>query len=338
MIQDTLQRRDLEILRTLVRLRYMTTQDIVAGFFTNPWVGRRRLQKLSGLDLIASHRKGVPDVLRYYAWRLTTRGVDAVAEAFPDEPIPEELSERLADGSLYNADHRAALTRLYLKLLAVRAGRMPDNADAARVKMVVDALRERAGQYWWQPDGDVVLRFDRLGQAVQVVPDATVCSRQKTVRVFIELDRSTHGLARVKDAIERYARFFSDAYAESFHDAREPVLLFVTRTAARQASIQDLCGQTFHSTARWAVVLDVEAAPWLDDALFDPAPATDSVPATSRGPSSGLIHVASELYHWAHEYRRALNANGDTFPPEGDALLQKLRRELRSLGRDQHAE
>src|SRR5262245_47904590 len=114
MMMDYLQRRDLEILRTLARLRNMTTKEIVAGFFATPTVGRRRIRRLSGLDLVASHRKGVPDDLQYYAWRLTPRGLDVVAEAFPDEPFPDGLAERLADGSLRNIEHRQQLSRLYL--------------------------------------------------------------------------------------------------------------------------------------------------------------------------------------------------------------------------------
>jgi len=93
MIRRSLQRRDLEILRTIGRLRYVATQEIVATL-------------LSGLDLIATHRKGVPERLPYYAWRLTSRGLDVVAEAFPDELFPDGLAERLADGSLHNLDHR----------------------------------------------------------------------------------------------------------------------------------------------------------------------------------------------------------------------------------------
>ena len=57
MLLDYLQRRDLEILRTLGRTRYLTTKEIVAGFFATPQVGRRRVRRLSALDLIAAHRK-----------------------------------------------------------------------------------------------------------------------------------------------------------------------------------------------------------------------------------------------------------------------------------------
>jgi hypothetical protein len=179
MIRRSLQRRDLEILRTIGRLRYVTTQDIVATFFATAHLGRRRLRHLSGLDLIATHRKGVPVRLPLYAWRLTARGLDAVSEAFPDELFPDGLAEHLADGNLHNLDHRDALSRLYLALLAGGTGPMPDDGDIASVQAVVDGLRARGTQFWWQPDGDVVLGFQRLGADAQIVPDATLSGRHR---------------------------------------------------------------------------------------------------------------------------------------------------------------
>src|SRR5262249_51237980 len=162
-----------------------------------PSAGRRRLRRLSGLDLIATHRKGVPERLPYYAWRLTSRGLDVVAEAFPDELLPDGLAERLAEGSLHNLDHRGALTRLYLTLVAAAVGPMPDDADLASLRAVVDAIWARAAQLWWQPDGDVVLRFRKLAEDMQLIPDATICGRYRAVRIFVELDRSTRGLSRI---------------------------------------------------------------------------------------------------------------------------------------------
>src|SRR5215470_10778437 len=43
LIRNSLQRRDLEILRTIGRLRYVTTQEVVTTFFATPHLGRRRL-------------------------------------------------------------------------------------------------------------------------------------------------------------------------------------------------------------------------------------------------------------------------------------------------------
>src|SRR5262249_40860207 len=164
MMADYLQRRDLEILRTLARLRYMTTKEIVAGFFATPTVGRRRIRRLSGLDLVATHRKGVSPELQYYAWRLTPRGLDVVAEAFPDEPLPAGLAERLAEGSLRNIEHRQQLSRLYLGFLGGETGPMPQEANVASMRAVVDSLRERASQVFWRADGDVAMRFSKLGE------------------------------------------------------------------------------------------------------------------------------------------------------------------------------
>jgi hypothetical protein len=195
MIRNSLQRRDLEILRTIGRLRYVTTREIAAAFFATPSLGRRRLRHLSELDLIATHRKGVPERLPHHAWRLTSRGLDLVAEAFPDEPFPDGLAERVANGSLYDLDHRGAVNRLYLALLAADAGPVPDDADIQTVRAVMDARRARADQFWWQPDGDEVLRSEKLGERLQVVPDATLYGRHRAVRVFVEVDRSTRGLA-----------------------------------------------------------------------------------------------------------------------------------------------
>ena len=240
MLVDCLQRRDLEILRTLARLRYMTTKEIVAGFFATPTVGRRRIRRLSSLDLIASHRKGGSDALQCYAWRVTSRGLDVVAEGFPDEPFPDGLVERLAEGSLRNIEHRQQLSRLYLGFLAGEAGPMPEEAKVASMRAVVDSLRARASQVWWRADGDVVLRFTKLGVDTQIVPDATVCGRHREVRIFVELDRSTRELARIEENLERYAWFLAHVHGEQFPDQRTPGLLYVVRSHGRKASLDAL--------------------------------------------------------------------------------------------------
>ncbi len=60
-----LEMRDLEILRALLRVRYLTTRQINGAFFSCPRVGRRRIHRLSDYDLIRPHAKGLPPVLRY---------------------------------------------------------------------------------------------------------------------------------------------------------------------------------------------------------------------------------------------------------------------------------
>jgi hypothetical protein len=307
----------------------VTTNEIVVTFFATPHLGRRRLRRLSGLDLIATHRKGVPDRLPHYAWRLTSRGLDVVAEAFPDEPFPDGLAERLADASLRNLDHHAAVSRLYLGLIAAGAGPMPDDADLSSVRTVVEGLRARATQVWWQPDGDVVLRFERLGQEARVIPDATVCGRHKTVRIFVELDRSTRALGRIAENLERYAWFLRHDHARLFADGRVPSVLYVVRSAGRRAGISEHAERILGNDVCWAVLEEKAAIDWLEGALVDRArdAAVLPPPATAPGDAhGGLAEAAKAVYVWARSYAEELRARGHELPEAGrDALLEMYR-------------
>lgn len=340
MLLDCLQRRDLEILRTLARLRYMTTREIVTGFFATPTVGRRRIRRLSGLDLIASHQKGVPEALQYHAWRLTPRGLDVVAEAFPDEPFPDGLVERLAEGSLRNIEHRQQLSRLYLGFLAAEAGPMPEEANVASMRAVVDSLRARASQVWWRADGDVVLRFTKVGEDTQIVPDATVHGRHREVRIFVELDRSTRELSRIEENLQRYAWFFGEVYREQFPDQRTPGLLYVVRSQGRKASLDALARRVLSDRVAWAVLLEAEAIGWLERGLIDPrvGPAHDAT--RDRGASAegagddekGLVELAADVYRWTVGYEKELKAEGRSLPREGQALFRALHRRIKTAG------
>lgn len=321
MIGRQIQRRDLEILRTLLRLRYVTTRELVTGFFSTSSVGRRRIRRIAEMDLIGTHRKVVPEALQYSAWRLTYRGLELVADAFPDEPIPDGLEERLAAGRLYNLDHRAGLTRLYLDL--VRGGAAGSDSDDAS-----DATRERASGFEWQPDGDVVLRFKRLAEEVQFVPDATVCGRQRQVRVFVELDRSTRGLSRIADNLGRYAAFLRQHYGASFADGRAPILLYVVRSAGRKASITDLAARVFGAGVRWGVAMEAEAPAWLGEAVLEPGYRSIAEP-TKEPPREDLLELAKGIYAWARGYERQLRVEGRALPPDGEALLLRLYQQLK---------
>jgi hypothetical protein len=336
MTRTRLQRRDLEILRTIGRLRYVTTQDIVATYFATPNLGRRRLRRLSGLGMIATHRRGVPDRLPYYAWRLTSRGLDAMIEAFPDEPCEDGLAERLAVGSLQNLDHRDALARLYLALVASGAGPMPDDADIASMRAVVDGLSARATQFWWQPDGEVVVRFEKLGDRLQLVPDATVCSRHRPIRIFVELDRSTRSLSRIAENLERYRWFFGHDYDRAFPDGRAPTVLYVVRSAGRRDGIGQHAARVLGAAVSFAVHEEAGAVKWLEEAIVDPAHelAARQLPAGAPvEPRDGLEAAAKAVYGWARGYVEQLRAEGRALPREGlDALVQ-MHRELRARRR-----
>ena len=53
-----LELRDLEILRALVRVRYLTTRQLHGPFFGHLRVLRRRMQALSERGLIRRHERG----------------------------------------------------------------------------------------------------------------------------------------------------------------------------------------------------------------------------------------------------------------------------------------
>jgi hypothetical protein len=332
MLLDYLQRRDLEILRTLGRLRYMTTKEVVAGFFAHPQVGRRRVRRLSGLDLIASHRKGLPEAFPYFAWRLTARGLDVVAKAFPDEPFPDGLAEHLADGSLRNIEHRQELSRLYLGFLAGDTGPMPREADVASMRAVIDALRERASQVLWRADGDVVLRFTKLGEDTQIVPDATVSGRHREVRIFVELDRSTRELARIEENLERYAWFLAHVHGGQFPDQRTPGLLYVVRSQGRKASLDALARRILAERVAWAVALEAEAIDWLERQLIDPARSRTRAEPIGPDDINGLVELAADVYRWAVGYEKELKAEGRALPREGQALFRALHHKIKTSG------
>src|SRR5262249_41093757 len=200
-----LELRDLEILRTLLRVRYLTTRSINSTFFSCPRVGRRRIHRLSEYDLIRPHTKGLPPELKYTAWRLTSRGLDAVAHEFPDEPIPDGLIDRVSTGSLHHALHREALADLSLALVVPDRAQLPEHDLKAHRRWVAD-MRRRANAITWSPDGDVVMSVSILGHRTDVIPDAVVRATAGGRRVFVELDRSTKDLGRIRECLERYAR------------------------------------------------------------------------------------------------------------------------------------
>src|SRR5262249_38700098 len=170
-----LELRDLEILRALLRVRYLTTRQINGAFFSCPRVGRRRIHRLSELDLIRQHAKGLSELLRYTAWRLTARGLDAVAEAFPDEPVPDGIIDRVATGSVRNAQHPEPIADLYVGLTVPNRRSLAENDRGAHRRWAAE-IRTRADSITWQADGDVVLSVSSLGRRFDVVPDAVARS------------------------------------------------------------------------------------------------------------------------------------------------------------------
>jgi hypothetical protein len=292
-----LELRDLEILRALLRVRYLTTRQINGAFFSCPRVGRRRIQRLSDFDLIRPHTKGLPELLRYTAWRLTSRGLDEVARACPDELVPDGVVERVAGGSLHHPHHREALAELYLHLVCPDRTRLPEN-DLVAHRRWAASMRARAGSISWQPDGDVVLSTSWLGQHVHVVPDATIWSAARKRMVFVELDRSTKDLRRIREGLERYVRVLGAMERTT----AQASVLFVVRSVARKANIETL-GRELEAPLELVVLLEPEAVEWLREEVL-----SDNPPDTTARP--GLPSVAERAYDWMIKLDQLLRANG----------------------------
>lgn len=351
MRRANLQPRDGEVLRTLARLRYVTTSEIAEAFFGAPRVARRRLQILSGWNLIRPHTRGLSPKVHYSAWRLTPAGLAAVREGFPDEPLPDGLGERLPTVHLTNLDHREELDRLYLQLVCGEGERVDDDLDVRAVKLRMAWVRARASQFWWQADGDVVLRSRTLMGEEHVVPDATLCGRYRHVRVFLELDRSTNALTRIEDVLRRYARHLRDTYAVAFPDRREPAVLFAVKSEARREHLMALARRILGTSVRWAVLLTADTRVWLEELIFDqtqlPAsPSAQTLAIAQSAPTTAPkeLPIAGDLYAAAraayltlHAYRNDLRRAGSDLPLEVRNALRALHRQLEKPNDDDAA-
>lgn len=325
--------RDLEILRTLARLRYVTTRELNAVFFGSDRNGRRRLQSLHEVDLIRPHARGLPPRSQYSAWRLTLDGVRLVSEAFPDELLPPRLGERLAAAHLGQIEHREAVSRIYLELVAGEAERPDEDADPAAVRARSTWLRERASQVWWQAEGDVVL--PRALDQGPLVPDATICGRHRAVRVFVEVDRATLALGRLATTFDRYRTFLRDGYAATFPDRRAAVLLLVVQSAGRQRAVAELATRHLGDLVPWGVVLEGQTTAFLEEHLLDRTrlPVPQAAAASRVLPrEESLRAVAKDMYRWVRAYQEGLRAEGQELPSDGRSLMRRLYAELQPRG------
>jgi hypothetical protein len=326
-----LETRDVEMLRALLRVRYLTSRQLNRAFFSCPRVGRRRIQRLSEHDLIRPHTKGLAPVLRYSAWRLTARGLDAVVHEFPDEPVPDGFLDRVTSGSLHNAQHREALGDLYLGATVPSHANVAERDVGAHRRWATE-LRARASSITWQPDGDVVLSADNYGQRTDVVPDAVVRSPGRGWRVFVELDRSTKDLGRILEGLRRYQTVLGAVDLRG--DA--PCILFVVRSAARKANIEQLRRGLDLERLPLVVLVAAEAVEWLrEEVMAGPA---DAAPVTAI--PHRLPEVARRAYIWVASLRKLMRTNGmhatlvseqPEFMKEGDKGLMALYHSLKEI-------
>ncbi len=300
MARIKLEPRDLEILRALLRVRYLTSRQLNGAFFCCPRVARRRIQRLSEHDLIRPHTKGLPAELRYTAWRLTARGLGALIHEFPDEPVPDGLLDRVVSGSLHNAQHREALADLYLGVTVPSHANLQER-DVGAHRLWATQMRARASSITWQADGDVVLTVLAVNGRTDIIPDAVARSAKRSRRVFIELDRSTKDLGRIKDGLVRYQMALE--HCDLAGDA--PCILFVVRSAARKANIENLARTAFLQQLPLVVLVAEEAIEWLREEVLSESP-----PSPTPAQEVKLPMVARRAYIWMADLRKLMRANG----------------------------
>lgn len=330
----SLQPRDVEILRTLYRLEFVTTRELTSYFFTAPRPARRRLEYLSDRGYITPHARSVAPGINYTAWRLHSKGVVALSETCPDESIPLDFDQGLLRRSLYNLHHRNLLTEFYLSLLT-HGGPAPSHDSAVGARQTIRHMRKRADAFTWQPDGATALtcrvpkpRTLDFEQA-RTVPDATVVGRTANARVFIELDRSTKRLTSIAATFAFYAHFLRHAYAVQFADGRGPFLLYVVRSEERRNNLRALAQRAFPSGYEHQVLLQEEALVWLGSTLQL---------STAVVPKSRSSAAATRVYERTLTLIGELTAAGQALPARIQALLpQRLYDAGSELVRTGHA-
>jgi hypothetical protein len=326
MPQTLFRPRDLEILRTLCRLRYVTGRELRAAFFASDDPGRKRLKMLSARMVIAPHVRGLPPGVNYRAWRLSRRGLDLVSRQWPWEPAPDGLVERTAKGSLYNLHHREGINAVYLDYLR--------GSSAADARLDQESITERANSVFWYPDGDCALRYPHHDKTLELVPDAVIAARHRRVRVFLEVDRSSKTLARIRENIERYADYLRVQYTADFPDERVPYVLYVVRSTSRRGHVSGLFKQVFGTRFGWQVLLQGRTTAWLENTLLGEQRADASAAALSR---SGVAAEAERALRWTndllgrlqqHGVLEALDREDPAFFDYGKQALLGLHREL----------
>ena len=331
--QQLLQTRDIEIFRTLVRLEYLTTRQIQEAFFQAPRRARRRLHRLSELDFIAPHRKGLDPLNTYSAWRLTERGAGELARAIPSETIAVGFVQRVAETSLLHLHHHEALASIYLGLVTTAVDVAANDNDIAATRARISQMRGLAEQFEWQPDGAVTLRYLLGPREYQVVPDATVMSRAQAARVFLELDRSNKPLGRIARNLERYRLYCAEPYAKAFPDGRAPMVLYVVGHEIRQAGVRRLCERVLGKSVRWDVALLKDAVASLRTVLFGfgqlelPNPG-QAEPKPERAPAASpeLVMASRKACSWMMRHFKELHRQGLQQFFEASSIEEGVRR------------
>ncbi len=316
MREPILQPRDLEMLRTIARLRHVTTRELRTTFFPSDDTGRRRIKILSERDLIRSHNKGVDPTSTYAAWRLTQAGLERVKRHWPSEPIADGYLDSVTDGSLINARHREETSAIYFGFIR---GKDTDDKDAQAA-----CMNERANALYWHADGATVLRFNHGGKPRELVPDAVAVGRYEDVRCFIEVDRANKTLGRIRENLELYAHFLRSIYPTQFKRESRPCVVYVVPSMERCTHVADLCRQLLPAN-RWHVCVRGQTHSWLEEQLLGVR-----TPNAQSSEAANLSTASRQLMKWTSDLLAVLQQRGvfeplkreeSTFVNDGRARL-----------------
>ena len=248
--------RDLEILRTLMRVHLARTRSLQWVFFPNMGVARRRLRALRDYGLITTHARGLPGPLSAggHYWRLTPHGLDVVIQTFRDEYEPENLITRTKRASLRYFEHRDEVTDTYMRLIYTQ-------------DQYCDEIVVRADGLQWRGEYEVQLSFTEMGSdpKARIIPDATLITEER--RIFIEIDRSTESHARCKRTIDRYASSITYGhYRKLFGDDLPCSVVYITQSERRAKGLQKLMDDRFSKLPyEGLAMITREATGWLRD-------------------------------------------------------------------------
>jgi excisionase family DNA binding protein len=162
-----------------------------------------------------------------------------------------------------------------------------------------------------------------LGKRADVVPDAVIRSAKLRRRIFVELDRSTKDLGRIRECLDRYVQVFRALDL----GGDVPSLLFVIRSAARKANVEAL-GRTLGTPLDLVVLREPGAVAWLREEVLSIAP---EAPRRSREETFPM--VARRAYLWMIQLDRVMRANGmhDALNGDEPALMKEGRDRLHAL-------
>jgi hypothetical protein len=162
-------------------------------------------------------------------------------------------------------------------------------------------LRRCADQLSWRPDGDVVVRFRILGDHFKVIPDATIASKRRRTRIFVEMDRSNKGLKRIGANLTIYRDFLEgpSVYPVSFPDGFTPVLLYIVPSDGRRRGIEEVCERVLAKKCSWRVRTVSEAPKWLAGELLDDRFVyLEPPPPPVKTPDPEVVSVVKSVLSW----------------------------------------